>query len=297
MGVKVVVGNPNFAPAFKHPVKFNGTDFVETRLTQEEMTAEVSKMATSKLHVFLERYGSWLTKEELRALAASPGADAPESRFWLERLLADPIGESSRHKKERRRRWMWAQRQMELPAGFFSEDNMKLRDPKLFHHLVGRHLDPTTSLSAPMQGSLSTYLMQRLEQECELDGRSAPATGSTAGAGAPVGGSRDASMDGTGGVAAQASAKRQRDEDEDDDAMSEDEHLSGASAGPNDDALRRARLLKSMRDRFVNGEEPEFDYGQIDNDSDLDDVEELGRDAEEKYFDDDAAGLSDDEDL
>merc|ERR1719487_206762 len=50
--------------------------------------------------------------------------------------------------------------------GFFSEDAMKKRDSKLFLELVGRHLPPTTRISEPMKGSLSSYLMQRLDQEC-----------------------------------------------------------------------------------------------------------------------------------
>lgn len=54
-----------------------------------------------------------------------------------------------------------------------------------------------------------------------------------------------------------------------------------------DVAVRRAKFLKTMRDRFVNGAEPGFNYSNLDEDSDLDDVAELGRDAEERYFDDD----------
>eukprot|EP00929_Paragymnodinium_shiwhaense_P046991 TRINITY_DN23874_c0_g1_i1.p1 TRINITY_DN23874_c0_g1~~TRINITY_DN23874_c0_g1_i1.p1 ORF type:complete len:317 (-),score=114.92 TRINITY_DN23874_c0_g1_i1:63-1013(-) len=300
--VAKAVAHPSFAGTFKHPVKFNGTDFVETRLSEQEVRAEVSKLATTKLHVFLERYGALLSAEELRGLAAAPGAETAECRFWFERLLAAPISETTRQKRVRRRRWLWAQRQMEMPTGFFSEDNMKQRDPKLFYTLVGRHLDPTTSLSAPMQGSLSSYLMQRLEQECQLDGRGGAgggATGSAAGAPEATAGSGapEAKMD----CDADAGAKRQRSEQqEDEDAMSDDEEeFSGDAAGgaPDDVAVLRARLLKTMRDRFVNGDEPGFEYKRIDEDSDLDDVVELGRDAEEKYFDDDGGGLTDDEDL
>ncbi|CAK9033129.1 unnamed protein product [Durusdinium trenchii] len=56
---------------------------------------------------------------------------------------------------------------MARSAGFFSEEEMKERDPQLYHRLVGQYIDTTVKLSDPMQGSLSTYLMQQLEKECE----------------------------------------------------------------------------------------------------------------------------------
>merc|ERR1712194_756036 len=89
---------------------------------------------------------------------------------WLERLLREPLSQKSRHKQCRRRRWAWCRREMANSNGFFSEDEMKRRDPKLFHSLVGRFLDNNVRLSsAPMQGSLSGYLMQQLERECDAE--------------------------------------------------------------------------------------------------------------------------------
>merc|ERR1712224_848814 len=64
------------------------------------------------------------------------------------------------------RRWVWARREMERPNGFFSEDALKARDPQLFHKIIGQHLDSSVPLSSPMQGGLSSYLMQQLEKEC-----------------------------------------------------------------------------------------------------------------------------------
>jgi len=56
--------------------------------------------------------------------------------------------------------------------------------------------------------------------------------------------------------------------------------------GTSDDAaIRRANFVKVMRNRFVNGKDIDFNYALVDDDSELDDVVELGRDAEEKYFD------------
>merc|ERR1712087_1089602 len=115
--------------------------------------------------------------------------------------------------------------------------------------------------SAPMQGSLSTYLMQRLERDLNLD----------AGGCRPSEGSADLAARGDGDKPADAKRARHTEvdagnsEEEDDDLdglISEDEDgdreggsLPGAEHR-DDDALRRARFLKAMRDRFVNGAEP-----------------------------------------
>lgn len=286
--VRRVVGHATFSEKFKHPLKFNGTDFVETRLSPDEQFAEVAKIASTKIHVFLERYGELLSSEDLIAVAASPLADTEEARFWLARLRREPLGGAAKQKRSRRRRWLWAKREMPLAEGYFSEDEMKRRDPKLFHKLVGRHLDSSTRLSAPMQGSLSGYLLQRLEKETEeeLKGPKAPAPTSTA-AGAAV----DSSSVDASGV---PKAKRHKgdqlpeggadpDEGEEDDVDLDFDELPGDGEA-DDDAVRRARFLKAMRDKFVNGLEPDFDYARLDDDSELDDLQELGRDAEEKYF-------------
>ena len=43
-----------------------------------------------------------------------------------------------------------------------------------------------------------------------------------------------------------------------------------------------------MQESFVDGRDGEFfDYAEVDGDSDLDDLDEEDRDAEEKYFDGD----------
>eukprot|EP00928_Gymnodinium_smaydae_P043236 TRINITY_DN29012_c0_g1_i1.p2 TRINITY_DN29012_c0_g1~~TRINITY_DN29012_c0_g1_i1.p2 ORF type:complete len:306 (+),score=96.21 TRINITY_DN29012_c0_g1_i1:51-920(+) len=270
-----VVAHDGFAAKFKHPVKFNGTDFVETRLTPAEQRAEVEKLATTKLHVFLERYGTLLSAEDLSALAASPLAATAEVRFWLEKLAQEPATDAARQKRGRRRRWLWAKREMARPDGYFSEESMKHRDPKAFHQVVGRHLAPTLQLSAPMQGSLSSYLIQRLERECE------------AGTGGDV---PTEPCDAAHAAAAPGEAEGDAEDDAMSDAAMSDEEGGG---GEDMDTARRAKFLRVMRDRFVNGDERNFDYARIDDDSDLDDVAELGRDAEEKYFD----AIDSDEDL
>ena len=49
-----------------------------------------------------------------------------------------------------------------------------------------------------------------------------------------------------------------------------------------------AEFTRVMKESFVDGRDGDFfDYAEVDGDSDLDDLDEEDRDAEEKYFDGD----------
>lgn len=277
--VRRVTAHAGFGSSFRHPVKFNGTDFVEMRLSPEEQTAEVSKLAREKLHVFLERYGSVLEEEDLLALKETTVVrDSPEAQIWLEKLLRKPDSESTRTKRARRRRWEWARQEMAQSEGYFSEDVMKRRDPELFHRLIGRDADPAERLNAPMRGGLSTYLLEQLERDCEAEGL--PAS-STLAASDLVTGSGGPHAPQTAGSATGAKGGESASMDVD---AADGSEGGDSDAGGEDVAAKRARFFKVMRDRFVNGDE-DFNYKSVDGDSDLDDLTEMGRDAEERYFD------------
>jgi len=303
--VKCVTEHPDFASRFRHPVKFNGTDYEETRLSQEEQFREVSKLADGTLHVFLERYGSLLGPSHLQELSTLPIAESSsEVRFWLERFLREPISAASRGKQTRRRRWAWAEREMSRPEGYFSEDEMKRRDPALFHRCVGRFLDSGLRLSDASRGSLSERLMQLLEDDLckkttaardadndeEMDSDDGPD------------GEDDLDLDDfcdpdiddliesddeADDAADKPREQRRRDDDEKEAETKRQLDQGGDSGAQADEtALRRVRFLRAMRNRFVDGREPGFDYSNLDGDSDLDDMVELTRDAEDRYFED-----------
>lgn len=246
-----VIGHEDFEAKFKHPLKFNGTDFVQERLTTELQVTELSQQACGKLHVFLERYGTMLPPADVEALSRTPAASTQEAQIWLQRLRAAPPSASSLQKTARRRRWQWAKREMAKPSAYFDEEEMRGRDPRRWQQLVGRHVGGT-SMMQPMKGGLSAHLLQQLDREVDQEAASAtkkPRVGEL--------------------------------EDEDDDGGA---HV--LENGSVDLPAARAEFLRVMRDRFVEGGEPGFDYSLVDDDEDLDDLEELGQDAEERYFDD-----------
>mmetsp|Transcript_36142 Transcript_36142/g.84694 ORF Transcript_36142/g.84694 Transcript_36142/m.84694 type:complete len:281 (+) Transcript_36142:49-891(+) len=276
LAVRQVVQHKDFAVKFKHPIRFDGTNYVETRLGVEEQQAEVSKLAGKSPHVFLERYGDLLSQEEMLALKQSFAQTSPEVQYWLDKYLQKPPSEAERSKLARRRRWNWAKLEMAKGEGFFSEQEMKRREPKLFMELVGRHLEPASQMTAPEKGGLSTYLLQQMDRE-EFE-RSLEPPG-------PVRGEDEEGC-------RPAKTRRRNDEDEIGGVVGNDEDVdmllsdTEGDGGQVDIAERRAQFLKAMRNKFIDGRERDFDYNHVDVDSDLDDLAELNRDAEEKYFDD-----------
>ncbi|KAJ2997341.1 hypothetical protein HDV02_005613 [Globomyces sp. JEL0801] len=50
---------------------------------------------------------------------------------------------------------------------------------------------------------------------------------------------------------------------------------------------RELELIRIMKEMFLAGKDDEFDYAQIDMNEQLDDIQQLDRDLEDAYFDDD----------
>ncbi|XP_065715532.2 coiled-coil domain-containing protein 97 isoform X6 [Patagioenas fasciata] len=56
--------------------------------------------------------------------------------------------------------------------------------------------------------------------------------------------------------------------------------------------LLRREFLALMYQRFLDGEDPDFDYSQVDENPDMDDLEAEAREAEERYFDTEEPGAA-----
>ncbi|NXT30387.1 CCD97 protein, partial [Syrrhaptes paradoxus] len=50
-------------------------------------------------------------------------------------------------------------------------------------------------------------------------------------------------------------------------------------------AMLREEFTTRMYQRFLDGEDGDFDYSQVDDNPDLDNLDIVSRDAEERYFD------------
>ncbi|KAM6389927.1 coiled-coil domain-containing protein 97 [Rhynochetos jubatus] len=191
----------------------------------------------------------------LDGFSGGPGAERwrPETG-----LLGRPRRPPARTRLRNRR--YAALRQLIQGGEYFSEEEMRARDPLLYHHYIGQYRggetlpgDPPHYLGDPpcaAPQTLSELLLRSVEE-----------------------------------AAVQQRLRRQRSQDGD----SGDEE-GGSSPHPwvpdeAERAMLRDEFTSRMYQRFLEGEDGDFDYSQVDENPDLDNLDIVSRDAEERYFD------------
>ncbi|KAM6038243.1 coiled-coil domain-containing protein 97 [Chlamydotis macqueenii] len=175
-----------------------------------------------------------------------------------------PRGAPPARTRLRNRRYA-ALRQLLQAGEYFSEEEMRAREPLLYHHYIGQYRgaadplpgDPSAAspfLGGPQPGppSLTGLLLRSVEE-----------------------------------AAVQQRLRRQR-------LRGRRQHRSMRRGTPRHpprppDAAERAMLRQEfttrMFQRFLDGEDGDFDYSQVDENPDLDNLDIVSRDAEERYFD------------
>ncbi|XP_056371518.1 coiled-coil domain-containing protein 97 isoform X2 [Oenanthe melanoleuca] len=140
---------------------------------------------------------------------------------------------------------------------YFSEEQMRLRAPALFHHYIGRFRDPKTP------GNPKT-----------LPGEPQKATG-------PPQNLRELLLRALEESPAEAEQEEEEEEDDEDDEGEDEERIPDAA----EQELLRLEFTSRMYQSFLEGQDGDFDYSQVDENPDLDDLELLSRDLEDRYFD------------
>ncbi|CAL9071529.1 unnamed protein product [Musa textilis] len=263
--------------------------------------------------IFLERYGSELTSDELHEFEKLN--QDYEVGWHLNRLRRgrNPTAEDDRTRsvtiKNRRRAYM---ERLVHDGEYFSEDAMREREPYLHHEYLGKFQDPAgRSLSRPGE-RWSETLMRRCEEAMLVE----KIRGEQQRLGVDkrewVGGGGEEEEEEEEEEVEEEEEEEEEEEDDDDDmaleepkvgdsseVLNPDAHDTCASdaAGPFEQTLSAEEmhdLLEQfthvMQQKFLAGEDTAYiDYSRIDNDERLDDhwLREANYDAEEKYFEED----------
>ncbi|KAI4327207.1 hypothetical protein L6164_019695 [Bauhinia variegata] len=239
--------------------------------------------------LFLERYGSQLTSNELREFDLLK--DDYEINWHLKHLrsIMSPTTEELRMRsvtvKNRRRAYL---DKLMFNGHYFSEDAMREREPYLHHDYVGKFQDHSGRGMARPGERWSETLMRRSEEAMLV---------------AKIRGEQQrlgvAERDWIGNERIQ---EVEEEEEEEDDEEEEDEERRNSAhpleAKDSEESTISAEELQDrlnqftsiMQQKFLLGEDHEhLDYSKIDNDETLDDhwQREANVDAEEKYFEDD----------
>ncbi|KAL8263716.1 hypothetical protein R6Q59_021846 [Mikania micrantha] len=232
--------------------------------------------------VFLERYGSLLTLEELKEFDILSGDYEINWHLNHLRSLINPTSEDlkSRFAKVKNRRRAFMDKLM-FDGKFFSEDSMRDREPYLHHEFVGKFQDQSgRQMSRPgerwsetlLRRAEEAFLVEKIRQEQQRLGVD----------------ERD-----------WAGNERQEEEEEDDDdddvedvnhdkgILVNEQSMEGTRVSADELRDRMEQFTHVMQQKFLAGEDHEyFNYSSIDDDVTLDDhwVREATYDAEEKYF-------------
>ncbi|XP_072169028.1 coiled-coil domain-containing protein 97-like [Diadema setosum] len=259
--------------------------------------------------VFLERYHLYLCEDDIPCF--DHVSAVYEVQFYLKeaqkRLSA---GKASVLVKNRRYE---ALKKLESEGSYFSDDEMRSRDPLMYEQLVGQYLtdEELNDTRAKIDPSdlrfstiLTTFIAEQetkalLKRQQDLEDAAEEEEEDEDEEEEEEEDKADDEMEISGQKILHTKNKspREVDEDSSEDDEEEDMDEDGASsschrqptpATEEEKALLREEFLSHMRERFLSGEDKDFDYGAVDSNVEYDSLAIRGWDEEEKYFDEES---------
>lgn len=256
-----------FAHIAKHcpEILFKSQQRGSPDLTEKEKTKIGASILESNPQKFISKFGKHLEPQQLSYLRRF--CDTYEVDFLINEATKSAASAASVVKN---RRYM-KMKELDAKGEYFSLTEMKNRNPHLFNHLVGRHMTEEERESfEPGKDevtSLSTVLMNHIDR--------APGEN-------------------------QKSSRRKDQEAEERVWSGKDQNLAPEEDGSEDEEEEEEEELdeeeaKILMDEFISlshrsfleGKDKDFDYSQVDNNPEYDNVEFQDRDAEDRYFDSD----------
>ncbi|XP_019732895.1 coiled-coil domain-containing protein 97 isoform X2 [Hippocampus comes] len=244
----------------------------DAELTTEERTKELLHQYRSKPLVFLERYHKCLKPEHLSAFS-HVSAD-PRAGHYSEVIQRQAA--ATTHKTRVRNQRYAALRALQKEGLYFSEEQMRTREPLLYEQYIGQYLTDDEVLERSQEsmlgdaqqggaapegaaGGLSHLLLNSYQErliQCRLQEEQDREEG----------------------------AREEEEEEEDEEEAVQENTWEPTSE---EKALLREEFISQMHQRFLDGKDTDFNYSEVDENPDYDNLDIVNRDAEEKYFDED----------
>ncbi|XP_032393000.1 coiled-coil domain-containing protein 97 [Etheostoma spectabile] len=251
----------------------------EAELTLNQRKEELLHQYRSRPLVFLERYHAYLKPQNLSAFAH---VSSDPRALHYSKVIEKRSAASTNRTRVRNQRYA-ALRALQREGEYFNDEQMRMREPLLYEQYIGQYLTDEEVLER--------------SQEAMLDD-------AQRGPGAPVGS--------TGGLAhlllnsyqerliqsrlqeeqEREEGAQEEDEDEDDDIAVQQKEWEPT---PEEKVLLREEFISQMHQRFLDGKDKDFDYSEVDENPDYDNLDIVSRDAEDKYFDEDEEEEEEDE--
>ncbi|KAH9519593.1 Coiled-coil domain-containing protein 97 [Bulinus truncatus] len=251
----------------------------EPDLTIEEKSNIALDIFKKNPALFLERFSQFLALEDLDCFKEFRGDYQVD--FYIHEISKRCADTNKNIIKNRRYQAL----QILMEGGeYFSEDEMKWRDPLLFEQMIGQYEDDSVKEEKIEQEvdksdlRFSTILLKHMDNQTNKQYFE---------------------------LLKEKEEEQEEESDEDSDENSSysytektkqlgDEKESETTE--NEKAYLKTEFLRIMQERFLSGEDSDFDYSKVDSNTDYDALDIVNNDAEEKYFDADGE-LSEDEDI
>uniref|UniRef100_A0A3Q2NXX8 Coiled-coil domain containing 97 n=1 Tax=Fundulus heteroclitus TaxID=8078 RepID=A0A3Q2NXX8_FUNHE len=248
----------------------------EAELTFGERREELLLQYRSRPLVFLERYQAHLKPEHLPAFAHVSSDPRAQHYSRLVQTRAAGCADRTRVRNQR----YAALRALQKEGEYFSEEQMRMREPLLYEQYIGQFLTDEEVLER--------------SQEAMLDGAQEGQGGGSCGLANLLLNSYQERL-----IQSRLQEEQERedgaqeeDEDDEDDGVQQE----GWEPTADEKALLREEFISQMHQRFLDGKDKDFNYSEVDDNPDYDNLDIVTRDAEEKYFDEDDNDDDDDDD-
>ncbi|XP_064408791.1 coiled-coil domain-containing protein 97 isoform X2 [Latimeria chalumnae] len=232
----------------------------EPDLTLPEKLEILQELYRNKPVVFLERFRKVLSEDHL--VCFSHLAGNYEVNFYCNEIRRSNLKKVNRTQVRNKR---YAALQQLIRGGeYFSDEQMRSRDPLLYEQYIGQYLTDEEIISQsshePAETCCLSGLLMRTYQEHVIQ------------------------------------LKLQRQQEREEACMEEEEEdeEEDSPGGPEDwvpsneeKVLLRDEFVSRMHQHFLDGKDGDFDYSEVDDNPDYDNLDIVTRDEEERYFDHD----------
>jgi hypothetical protein len=191
--------------------------------------------------LFLEKWGKYLDEEYL--VHFEDMRKDYYVNFYLEKYQQN-VTQLSKHIRNRRYAYM---QQLIKEGNYFTEINMRLRNPSLYETYIWRYMSNQERMEQSFDASMN--LSDRLFYEIDY-----------------------------------CQAKQQQENQSEDRETNEPCTISGLNISEEERSVLRREFRALMEERFLQGQEPNFDYTLIDHNESYDQFTEQEADLEEIYF-------------
>lgn len=253
----------------------------DPELTREQKLEVLASLLRQRPGAFLMRFGKVLGERDLSWFDHLCPTDF-EVDFRVKELQKNlAMSSKSRENVIKNRRFQYLKELMDS-SSYFSEEEMRNRNPLLYEHYIGQYLSEEERQALDSTDSSDMTLSGMILKRMEMDRRSELLLRQQRAEAGQI-------IDSDSSNSSEEEEEEEEEESDEDEKDSEENRGMKLSSDPvtagQEKQMLREEFLKAMQLRFLTGEEKDFDYSKVDSNEQYDSIDTRQRDEEDDYFD------------